>query len=333
MKSGVRGRLAPSPTGYLHLGNAWAFLWAWLACRKAGGELVLRMEDIDGERSSDTFKAALIADLRWRVLDSDEGPDVVCSCGPYEQSARFSLYEEALGRLESLGRVYRCYCTRKELRDQLRHLAGAPHVDDRGAPYAGTCRHLSAEERTLREAAGRRPCLRMNTEGLVPLLFSDAVCGAQSLGLEDCGGDFALRRSDGVWAYQLAVVVDDGLMKINQVVRGEDILVSTPRQLALFDLLGLPRPSYAHVPLLCDANGERLAKRHNSLALRALRSAGWTARELTGILAWKGRIIPELRPVSPAELIPFFAWDTLPEGLVRLDMPEHHSSDVLRKIS
>ena len=319
----VRGRLAPSPTGRLHLGNAWAFLLAWLACRKAGGTLVLRMEDIDPDRATQDWAEEIVFDLHWLGLDWDEGPHPdgtpgeTGDCGPYVQSRRGTLYEQALHRLGA--RVYPCYCTRKELRDQLHAMAGAPHVDDRGAPYPGTCRHLTAEERAQREAGGRHPCLRLNTEGLADIVFMDALCGPQRFSLAGCGGDFALRRSDGVWAYQLAVVVDDALMGVNQVVRGEDILVSTPRQLALFDLLGWPRPAYAHIPLLCDAAGERLAKRHNSLSLRALRAAGRTPQELVGLLAFKAGLQDRPDPKTPRELLDGFTWQRLPRGPVLLD--------------
>jgi len=305
--NGVTGRLAPSPTGLLHLGNAWAFLWAWLACRQAGGRLILRMEDIDPARSTAAFAAGIVEDLRWLGLDWDEGP--------VAQSGRFALYASALEKLKALGRVYPCYCTRRELRD----LAGAPHVDDRGAPYPGTCRHLSAAARAEREAAGRRPCLRLNTEGLGPYTFTDAVLGPRKLSPEESGGDFALRRSDGVWAYQLAVVTDDALMGVTQVVRGEDILASTPRQLALSELLGYRPPSYAHIPLLCDAAGERLAKRHQSLSLRALRASGWDPRAIVGRLAALAGLIPAPRAAAPADLLGVFALEKLPRHPVVLE--------------
>ena len=285
----VRGRLAPSPTGFLHLGNAWAFLLAWLACRSKGGSLVLRMEDIDPDRSRAEYADAIIRDLRWLGLDWDEGPDVGGPAGPYTQSARMELYADALNRLDRAGHTYPCYCTRKELRT----LAGAPHVGDAGAAYPGTCRNLPPERRAELEASGRRPCIRLHCPSQ-SYVFEDAVFGPFRMTLEACGGDFALRRSDGVIAYQLAVVVDDGLMGITQVVRGEDLLVSTPRQLALFDLLGYPRPAYMHLPLLCDPEGERLAKRHASLTLASLRDAGVSPAAVAGYLGWKaGRFLPE----------------------------------------
>ncbi len=316
----VRGRLAPSPTGYLHLGNAWAFLLAWLACRQARGTLVLRMENLDPERTSDSYAAGIIRDLHWLGLDWDEGPDVGGAKGPYTQGERGDLYGLALKRLADEGRVYPCYCTRGELRRQLAMVAGAPHVDDRGAPYPGTCRRLSPQEREARERTGRHGSLRLNTQGLPEYTFHDALHGKIRMSLEECGGDFVLRRADGVWAYQLAVTVDDGLMGVNQVVRGEDILVSTPRQLALFDLLGFPRPFYAHIPLLCNAAGERLAKRHQSLSLDSMRASGWLPEQIIGLLAWKAGMIPEARHLRPGELIPLFDWKRLPASPVVVDI-------------
>lgn len=301
--SGVVGRLAPSPTGHLHLGNAWAFLLAWLACRQAGGTLLLRLEDIDPDRSTDAYARDLMDDLRWIGLFWDGEPVI--------QSTRHGLYEAAIARLTAQGQVYPCYCTRRDLREQLQQLAGAPHVDDRGAPYPGTCRILTPEERRQREAAGRRPCLRFNTQGLAAQVFTDAVYGPQCFSLDECGGDFALRRSDGVFAYQLAVVVDDGLCGVTQVVRGHDILVSTPRQLALQTALGLPHPTYAHIPLLCDAQGERLAKRHASLTLRALRGRGISPEQIIGFLGFKAGFLPAPAPVTPADLIGSFNFQQL----------------------
>lgn len=302
------GRLAPSPTGLLHLGNAWSFLLAWLAARQEGGRVVLRMEDIDPDRSRPEWTAAILDDLAWLGLDWDEGPvslreattDKTREVGPhapYEQSRSGFWYEAAFRRLEKAGLIYPCYCTRKELRT----LAGAPHgysslhggaaadgAGDIGAPYSGVCRNLTPEERRAREESGRRSSWRLACPAGAEEAFDDAVLGPQRLSLDECGGDFPLRRSDGVWSYQLAVTVDDGRMGVTQVVRGEDILPSTPRQLLLFRLLGGPDcrpPSYAHVPLLHDEMGERLAKRHQSLSLRALREAGVRPEAVTGWLA------------------------------------------------
>lgn len=321
-----RGRLAPSPTGPLHLGNAWAFLLAWLAARAEGGALVLRMEDIDPDRSRQEYAEAIVEDLHWLGLDWDEGPgSLLAQSGagdgphaPYEQSQRTALYEAALARLEAAGHLYPCYCTRKELRT----MAGAPHVDDAGAPYPGRCRHLTTTERAALAAQGRRPALRLrcpnkdDPAGMLP--FEDAVYGPQNLSLTDCGGDFALRRSDGVLAYQLAVVADDDAMGITQVVRGRDILVSTPRQLWLYQLLGFTPPRYAHIPLLLDAEGERLAKRHQSLSLRALRERGMAPQAIVGLLGGLARCHEGHVPCSPAALLPAFSLKALPREDIRI---------------
>lgn len=332
----VRGRLAPSPTGFLHLGNAWAFLLAWLSVRAQGGELILRVEDIDPRRSRPEYVAALLEDLRWLGLDWEYGPGGLRGDVPpwpdaaaagawvpgaegafFYQSRRTVVYAAALAALENAGAAYPCFCTRKELR----LLAGAPHVDDRGAPYPGTCRNLTAEERAARLAAGRRPCVRLRCPGGL-WRFDDAVMGPQAATLEECGGDFALRRSDGVFAYQLAVALDDGLMGVTEVARGRDILASTPRQLALLRLFGLPAPRYAHFPLLLDASGERLAKRHQSLTLAALRARGRSPRALVGLLAFRAGLLPCPRPVSPREIVSAFSWSRLPREDIQVDEEE-----------
>ena len=204
---------------------------------------------------------------------------------------------------------------------ELRQLAGAPHVDDAGAPYPGTCRHLGPEERRLREAQGRRACLRLRCPAGC-FHFRDGLLGEQSFTLEDCGGDFALRRSDGVVAYQLAVALDDALMGITQVVRGRDILTSTPRQLALLRLWGFEPPAYAHIPLLLDGQGERLAKRHQSLGVRELRRQGVAAAEIVGVLARLAGLRPDMRPVAASDLLEDFRLERLPRHDVCLrDLP------------
>jgi len=236
-------------------------------------------------------------------LDWDEGvneadPQGLCgSHAPYTQSLRASLYQTALNRLEQGGHTYPCFCSRKDLRT----LAGAPHVGDEGAPYSGACRDLSVKAQSALLLQGRRPCIRLRCHDR-RVCFTDRIQGAQDLTLAACGGDFALCRSDGVIAYQLAVVVDDGCMGINQVVRGRDILLSTPRQLVLCELLGLPYPEYVHLPLICDQYGERLAKRHHSLSLHALRQAGIKPEAIIGYLAWKSGLLAEAQSVYPARM-------------------------------
>lgn len=312
-KPRVCGRLAPSPTGYLHLGNAWAFLLAWLATRSQGGQLILRLEDIDPQRSRPEYAAAIVEDLRWLGLDWDQGPDAGGPAAPYEQSRRGQIYAAALDRLTAAGLTYPCFCTRKELR----HLAAAPHIDDRGAPYPGTCRCLSVEQQQAMLRAGRSAAVRLRCPE-EPVTFEDKLLGRQFFRLHECGGDFALRRSDGVVAYQLAVAVDDALMGVNQVVRGRDILPSTPRQIALLRLLGYTAPTYAHVPLLLDRDGQRLAKRHHSLALQRLRQQGADPRSVTGLLGRLAGLNPEGLPLGPAALLSSFDPVRLPREDVRV---------------
>ncbi len=308
----VRGRLAPSPTGHLHLGNAWSFLLCWLAVRSAGGRLVLRMEDIDPERSRPHFVTDIIDDLAWLGLDWDEGPDLGGPFAPYTQSERLDRYAQVIDLLADMGRTYPCYCTRKELRT----MASAPHLEDVGPIYPGTCLGLSPSERREREAQGRRPALRLH--GGEDVHFRDLVHGEIRLGWAECGGDFPLRRSDGVIAYQLAVAVDDMDQRISLVVRGADILPCTPRQLLLFRLMGVPEPRYAHVPLLLDHEGNRLAKRHQSCELRALRARGITARAVVGHLAFCAGLLPVSAAAAPRELLDGFEWGKIPRDPVRL---------------
>lgn len=308
----VRGRLAPSPTGHLHLGNAWAFLLCWLAVRSAGGRLVLRMEDIDPERSRPHFVEEIMRDLAWLGLDWDEGPDRGGPYAPYTQQERLERYAEVIEALTRLGRTYPCYCTRKELKT----MASAPHLEDAGPVYPGTCLGLGADARMAREAQGRRPALRLHGAG--ETRFDDLLHGEVRLDWAQCGGDFPLRRSDGVISYQLAVALDDMDQAINLVVRGADILPCTPRQIFLFDLLQAPVPRYAHVPLLLDHEGVRLAKRHQSLELGALREMGMSPRAVTGYLGHLAGLLPEGVAVAPAEIISEFAWEKIPHGPVVL---------------
>ncbi|MDR2055199.1 MAG: tRNA glutamyl-Q(34) synthetase GluQRS [Desulfovibrio sp.] len=304
----VCGRLAPSPTGYAHLGNAWAFLLAWLSVRAQNGRLILRVEDIDPQRSKMKFVDALLEDMRWFGLDWDEGPDVAGPAQPYLQSRRKDHYEEALARLGRAGATYPCFCTRGELRN----LASAPHVEDIGVSYPGTCRQLGEAQRAALFGAGRKAAVRLRCFG-EEISFTDALRGEERMRLADCGGDFALRRSDGVVSYQLAVTVDDAAMGITEVVRGRDILHSTPRQIVLQRLLGYATPRYAHIPLLLDSEGGRLAKRHQSLTLRGLRQQGVDARRVVGLLSRMAGLNPREKPVNPGDLLPGFALARLPK--------------------
>lgn len=289
------GRLAPSPSGEMHLGNAFAALLAWLSARAEGGGVLLRLEDLDTPRCPERYGLGVMEDFRWLGLDWDNEP--------VWQSRRGEWYEQCLAKLAGRGLLYPCYCTRKELHPVTE--ASAPHGP---APiYAGRCRSLTAAERETMERQGRRPALRVRVPGEVYAL-EDGCQGHYEANLAAACGDFILKRSDGLYAYQLAVVADDGEMGVDQVVRGRDLLPSTPQQLWLQDVLGFGHPGYYHVPLLLAPDGRRLSKREGDLSLRAL-SKRCAAREVVGRLAHWAGLIDRERPVSPRELIGEFSWE------------------------
>jgi glutamyl-tRNA synthetase len=274
------GRFAPSPTGVLHLGNLRTALLAWLFARSSGSRFLVRVEDLDVGRVRPGLADAQLADLAAIGLDWD---------GPVEaQSARLGLYEEALAALD----VYECFCTRAEIRESASAAHGPPDH------YPGTCRDLSAAERRARLREGRVPALRVRADGAV-VRFSDRLLGAHE-GVVD---DFVVRRNDGAFAYNLAVVVDDGAQGVGEVVRGADLLDSTPRQLWLFGALGLAAPSYAHVPLVLGPDGRRLAKRHGDVTLREVAPAD--------ALAWMASSLG-LHGATPREMLPGFDPAALP---------------------
>ena len=301
----IKGRFAPSPSGRMHLGNLFSALLAWLSARSAGGELVLRVEDLDPDRCRAEYAAQLADDLRWLGLDWDEGYERGGERGPYLQSLRTGSYAEAFRRLEARGLVYPCYCTRAE-----RLAASAPHRSDGQSLYPGKCRDLTETERRRLEAEGRRPAWRVRVPD-EDWAFTDGHMGRCTRNLlRDCG-DFIIRRSDGVYAYQLAVAADDAAMGVTQVVRGRDLLDSTPRQLYLYRLLGLTPPEFFHVPLLTAPDGRRLSKRERDLDMGALRRR-FTPAELTGLLAHLAGLLDRPEPVAARELAPHFSWDKVP---------------------
>ena len=293
-----RGRYAPSPTGPLHLGNARTALLAWLHARAPGGAFVLRVEDLDGPRVRAGMEARILDELRWLGLDWDEGPDVGGPNGPYRQSLLADRHSAALERLREAGLAYPCFCSRAEIAAA----SHAPHGPaDEGPRYPGTCRDLSPAE-LARRAAVRRPAWRLRVgEGLVT--FDDLVHGPQAHDVRAATGDFVVMRADGVAAYQLAVVVDDAAMGITDVVRGDDLLPSTARQLLLFRALGLAEPRFAHVPLVVGEDGARLAKRHGALSLGELRGRGADPREVVGLLAALAGLAPDGARASPRDLV------------------------------
>ena len=285
----MRGRYAPSPTGRLHLGNARTALLAWLQVRAAGGVLVLRVEDLDRGRSRPDFEAMMLRDLAWLGLDWDEGPDVGGPYGPYRQSARSDLYARAAARLQT----FACTCTRKEVREATLAPHGAEPV------YPGTCR--------MRPTHPERPAaLRWRVPaGIVEV--EDALAGVVRQDARTQIGDFVLRRTDGAWAYQLAVVVDDAAMEITDVLRGANLLDSTPRQVLLQRALGLPTPRHAHAPLVCGPDGDKLSKRHGAPDLAALREAGVDPRKVVAMLARSSGLAgADVTAIHPRELIASF---------------------------
>jgi glutamyl-tRNA synthetase len=283
------GRYAPSPTGRLHLGNARTALLAWLSARAAGGRFVLRVEDLDPQRSKPEHEQRQLADLRWLGLDWDEGPDVGGAHGPYRQSQRGELYAAALAKLDT----YPCTCTRKELRET----ASAPHGQE--PIYPGTCRDGHTHPDRPASLRWRVP------PGEV--CFEDRILGRQCQDVAAQVGEFVLRRGDGAWAYQLAVVVDDADMQITDVVRGADLLDSTARQILLARALGLTSPSYAHAPLVVGPDGEKLSKRHGAPDLSDLRERDVDPRLVVAVLARSAGLVGrDIDRVRAAELIPGF---------------------------
>lgn len=297
----VTGRFAPSPSGRMHLGNVYAALMAWLSVRSQGGRMVLRIEDLDDRCRRGRWDALLIEDLEWLGLDWDEGP--------VYQSDRLDRYERAFEALRAQGLLYPCFCSRAEL-----HAASAPHASDGTPIYAGTCRGLSAED-VARRRAERPGAWRLRVPSADDprgdVAFTDRVYGPQHETLaRDCG-DFLVRRSDGVFAYQLAVCVDDAEMGVNEVVRGRDLLGSSARQMYLQDLLDLPHPAYAHVPLLVTADGRRLSKRERDCDLGELRARFGTPEALLGMVAHAAGIAPDARPRSAGDLVELFSWEAV----------------------
>ena len=296
----MKGRFAPSPTGRMHLGNVYSALLSWLSVRSQGGAWVLRIEDLDPQRSRREFARQIEDDLRWLGLEWDEY---------YVQSERGEIYTHYLNILGQKGLTYPCYCTRADIM-----ATQAPHESDGRIVYAGTCRPKQLEEAWLNvdsHPSGRKPATRI----IVPdeeIRFVDAHYGEQSVNLARHCGDFVLRRADGAWAYQLAVVVDDALMGITEVVRGRDLLLSAPQQIYLYRLPGFETPTFCHLPLLCNLAGQRLCKRDKSLDLGEIRKAGHLPEAVIGKLAFYAGIIDHMETVSAQELVSEFSWNKVP---------------------
>ena len=297
--SDIVGRFAPTPSGRMHLGNVFAAMLAWLSVRSQGGKMVLRMEDLDTQRTSREFASVLREDLLWLGLDWDEETP--------PQSSRSAVYDKYFEILREKGLLYPCYCTRSQL-----HSVNAPHLSDGTYVYPGTCRNLTAPPE------GRAPAWRVAVPDRI-WEFTDTVFGPQRENLlTDCG-DFVVRRADGVYVYQLAVTVDDGEAGVTEVVRGMDLLSSSARQMYLQELFGFQHPKYAHVPMLLAPDGRRLSKRDRDLDLGQLRQR-MTPESLLGLLAFSAGLIDKNEPISAPELSHEFSFHNLKKADIYLSL-------------
>ena len=295
------GRFAPTPSGRMHLGNVFAALIAWLSVRSRNGEMVLRMEDLDTQRTSDEFAEILRGDLAWLGLDYDRETEA--------QSKRSAVYDRYFEQLRDMGLLYPCYCTRSQL-----HGVNAPHLSDGTYVYPGTCRNLTEIQRN---AFKRAPAWRVQVPDKI-WQVEDRVQGHYELNLATECGDMVVRRADGVYVYQIAVTVDDGEAGVTEVVRGMDLLSSAPRQMYLQELFGFPHPEYGHVPMLLAPDGRRLSKRDKDLDLGELRKH-LRPEELIGALAFAAGLIDQRCAVSAQELAGEFSWDKLCGDSIYLD--------------
>ncbi len=301
----IVGRLAPSPTGGLHLGHARSFLIAWLAARHRDGRIILRIEDLDVSRVRTEARVSTLLDLHWLGLDWDEGPDIGGPAEPYVQSERRDCYEAVLNRLKAAESVYPCTCTRAEIE----RAASAPHSEDEGPSYPGTCSHRSAADA---DRLGDRPFAWRFRVPRQSIGWDDVFLGRVEHDPSRAGGDFIVARNRVGPAYQLAVVTDDAAMGVNQVIRGSDLVPSTPRQILLYRALGWPAPTFGHVPLAVTPDGRRLAKRDGSLKLATLRQAGIDPRKLVGSLVRSCGWSEDDVPLHPRDAIDCFEPTRLP---------------------
>ncbi|MBN1257145.1 MAG: tRNA glutamyl-Q(34) synthetase GluQRS [Planctomycetes bacterium] len=309
----LRGRLAPSPTGALHLGNARSLLLAWLSIRSRGGEVVLRMEDLDHPKVKPNTARQAREDLRWLGLDWDEGPELGGPYQPYTQAERIQVYREALERLLSKNLVYPCTCSRQDVENA----QSAPHAGEESPPYPGTCRgrYPSYAEAAATLPDGRLPAWRFQVPQQT-LEFTDGFCGRQAEDLSRTSGDFTIARHPEGAGYQLAVVVDDAAMGITEVLRGDDLLQSTFRQLLLYQALELQPPEFVHVPLVVGPDGRRLAKRHGDTRISWIREAGTPPERVVGLLAhWCG-LVDEGTQVTAQDLVDKYTLSALPHKRV-----------------
>lgn len=295
------GRFAPSPSGRMHLGNALSAMLAWLSAKHQGGEILLRIEDLDPARSKAEYAQGIMDDFRWLGLLWDRRAT--------DQSKRGEAYAAALRQLGQMNLIYPCYCSRDQL-----HAASAPHASDGRVIYAGTCRNLTPEQRAVMT---KKPSLRIRLPDR-EISFRDGLQGNVTMNLQREFGDIILRRADGVAAYQLAVVVDDGTEGVTEVVRGRDLLSSTPVQLYLYELLGLTPPRFYHVPMLLAPDGRRLSKRDRDLDFGYLRQH-FSPEEIIGLLGHLAGLMESWEPVSARELACDFSWSRVKQSDIILD--------------
>ena len=315
------GRLAPSPTGAQHIGNARTYLLAWLSIRSHGGRLILRMEDIDSPRIKPGAAQQVIDDLRWLGLDWDEGPDIGGPHAPYMQTERVELYLAALQQLQATEQVYPCTCTRTDVAAA----ASAPHVGQEGPRYPGTCsfRRVADAMELTRQS---QPFAWRFRASAVRHELHDLVADTRTCNVNEELGDFVVYKSDGSPAYQLAVVVDDLAMGVTEVLRGDDLLPSAFRQLELYRFFNSQPPKFAHVPLVIGEDGRRLAKRHGDTRISLLREKNVPAERLVGLLAWSAGLRPTKELITPRELLGDFSLGKLPK------QPLVFTAEILREM-
>lgn len=313
----IKGRFAPSPSGRMHLGNAYAAFLSWLSAKSKGGTWLLRIEDLDPQRCRMEYALQMEDDLRWLGFDWDEGGTEQRGVnGPYVQSRRNDIYEHYLSVLREKGITYPCHCTRAEIM-----ATQAPHESDGRIVYQGTCRPDYLNGLDTLNPFQLHPVHSPATDGegstvrlYVPdreISFTDGHYGPQAVNLAQHCGDFALRRKDGAWAYQLAVVVDDALMRVTEVVRGRDLLLSSAQQIYLYSLLDTPSPTFIHHPLLCNDAGQRLCKRDKSMDMGIIRQ-NCKAEEIIGMLAFHAGITDRMEALSLREALHEFDWKKVP---------------------
>jgi len=280
----VRVRFAPSPTGFMHVGNARTALFNYLFARHHGGKFILRIEDTDTERHSEEAVNVIYEALRWMGLDWDEGPDKGGEFGPYRQSERLDIYKKFIEELKEKGLVYECYCTQEELEEMRKEQL------KRGEPprYTGKCRHLTEEEKERLKAQGRKPVLRFKVPEDRIIRFKDLVKGDIEINSRQLGGDFVIVRSNGMPVYNFVVVIDDALMKISHVIRGEDHISNTPKQILIYEALGFEPPQFAHLPMILGPDRSKLSKRHGSTSVKEFRDKGYLSEAFTNFLALLG---------------------------------------------